>query len=159
MLSADLKTTAPETVAYISMSGPYDQIPEAMGRLYGWVSRQGLQPLGMPEGVYLDDPKTTAPDEARWELRAPIADAADDTAADELGCGIKHVEPHLVAYAMHRGAYEDVEKTYDGLMTWIGASGYRIAGPPEEVYYSDPQTTQPSDYLTEIRIPVAQVQH
>lgn len=40
-------------------------------------------------------------------------------------------------------------------MTWIAANGYQIAGPFEELYYSDPNTTQPADYLTEIRIPVA----
>jgi len=155
MLSIELKTTPPETVAYISMRGPYEQIPQAMGRLYGWVAQHGLQPQGMPEGVYLDDPKTTPVDRAAWELRTPIAGEASDLAPDAECCGIKHVDPHLVAFAMHKGEYETISTSYDELMAWVMANGYQIVGPPEELYYSDPATTKPQDYLTEIRIPVA----
>ena len=154
MIDAQLKTTDPETVAFISMHGPYSQMPEAMGRLYGWVGQHGLQPVGMPAGVYLTDPKM-GEEQAIWELHAPVAGNPADTIPDQACCGIKHVDPHLVAFATHRGPYETVAKTYDELMAWIEANGFAIAGPPEELYFSDPQITAPADYLTEIRIPVA----
>jgi len=56
---------------------------------------------------------------------------------------------------MHKGEYETISTSYDELMAWVMANGYQIVGPPEELYYSDPATTRPQDYLTEIRIPVA----
>ena len=55
-LSVELKTAAAACVAYLPMTGPYAQIPAAMGRLYGWVAGHGLVPGGMPSGVYLTDP-------------------------------------------------------------------------------------------------------
>jgi AraC family transcriptional regulator len=156
MIDVQLKTTEPETVAFIAMNGPYEQMPEAMGRLYGWVGEHGLQPTGMPEGVFLTDPSSLAA-EIVWELRAPVAGEIAETPTDPSRCGIKRVEPHLVAFAMHRGPYESVGDTYNELMTWIGANGLRVDGPPEELYYSDPKTTAPEDYLTEVRLPVAKV--
>ena len=51
MLEVNVKTTDPQTVAFISMRGPYDLIPQAMGTLYGWVPSHGYTPLGMPSGV------------------------------------------------------------------------------------------------------------
>ena len=41
------------TVAYLAMSGPFDQIPAGYGRLYGWVAQHGLQPTEPPRAVYL----------------------------------------------------------------------------------------------------------
>jgi AraC family transcriptional regulator len=154
MIDVQLKTTDPETVAFIPMHGSYEQIPEAMGRLYGWVGQHGMQPVGMPAGVYLTDPKL-GEDAAQWEVRTAVAGEVSDTPVDDGGCGIKRVDPHLVAFAMHRGPYETVEQTYNELAAWVEANGYAIVGPPEELYYSDPATTAPADYLTEIRFQVA----
>jgi effector-binding domain-containing protein len=154
MIEAQLKTTDPETVAFISMQGPYEQIPEAMGQLYGWVGQHGMQPVGMPAGVYLTDPKEGQA-EALWELRTPVAGDLPEAPVDDARCGIKRVNPHLVAFAMHHGPYETIESTYNELAAWIESSGFEVVGPPEELYYSDPDTTAPADYLTEIRFPVA----
>jgi AraC family transcriptional regulator len=153
MIDVQLKQTEPETIAFISMHGPYDQIPDAMGRLYGWVGQHGMQPVGMPAGVYLSDP-TLSETEPLWELHTPIADDLPDTPVDEWCCGVKHVDPHLVAFAMHRGPYETVGATYGELAAWIAMNGFEVDGPPEELYFSDPETTAPADYLTEIRFPV-----
>lgn len=154
MIDVQLKTTDPETLAYIEMHGDYGQIPEAMGRLYGWVAQHGMQPVGMPAGVYLTDP-SLADVEPLWEVQAPVAGAPVEMPADESCCGIKRVDPHLVAFAFHRGPYEAIGAAYGELATWIAANGYDVVGPSEEVYFSDPNTTPPEDYLTEIRFPIA----
>ena len=114
MIDVQLKTTDPETIAFIAMQGPYDQIPEAMGRLYGWVGQHGMQPVGMPASVYYTDP-AAGQESAVWELYTPVAEDLPDTPVDEACCGVKHVDPHLVAFAMHRGPYETIGKTYGEL--------------------------------------------
>jgi effector-binding domain-containing protein len=154
MLDVTIKTTEPATVAYISMHGPYDQIPVAMGRLYGWVAQRGLEPAGIPAGIYIDDPNVVGPADATWEVHAPVAGDLAET-ADSDGFGIKHVDAHLVASVMYKGAYEKVVPAYHELSEWVENHGYKIVGPSEELYYSDPATTEPEDYLTEIRFPVA----
>lgn len=156
MTAAAIKTTAPETVAFIHVRGPYDKIPQAMRALYGWVERHDLTATGMPEAVYLTPPGDTPSSVAEWELYAPVGDA-EDMEPDGTGIGIKHVASHMVASAMHRGPYETIGQTYEQLGNWIAANGYSIVGPSEEVYYSDPKEIPPDEYLTEIRFPVAGV--
>lgn len=149
-----IKRTEPTTVAYLPMTGPYSQIPEAMGRLYRWVMEGPLEPAGMPIGVYLTDPAEVPEAQAAWEVWAPIAGEEAEVRPDESGVGVKPVPVMTVASIMHRGPYEDVGRTYDRLMTWIGEQGYEVAGPPMEVYYSDPDEVAPEDYLTEVRLGV-----
>jgi AraC family transcriptional regulator len=155
MISVDVKTTEPQTFAYLAMRGAYSQMPEAMGRLYGWAAQHGIQPTGMPSGVYMTDPATVGRDQAAWEVRAPLAGDPPDATPDASGCGIKHIGPVTVAYTIYKGPYDLVAPTYEELIAWIGANGYAVVGPYEELYLSDPSTTAPSEYLTEIRIPVA----
>jgi effector-binding domain-containing protein len=155
MIDVQVKTTEPETVAYIAMRGPYDQIPMAMGKLYGWVAQHQLEPVGMPSGVYLNDPEEVSQDEALWKLRAPISGDRESMAPDEAGCGIEQVAPHLVASAMHHGPYDTIAHTYHELGDWVIDNGYTVVGPPEEFYLSDPDTTPPEEYLTEVHFTVA----
>lgn len=152
-MSVELKTIDAACVAYLPMTGAYAQIPAAFGRLYGWVAGHGLEAAGMPSGVYLTDP-AAGEETARWELHAPLAREHPDAPVDASGCGIKHVEPRLVASATYRGPYERIASAYAELATWILTSGYAMSGPPEEVYLSGP-TTPPEDTLTEIHLPVA----
>ncbi len=155
MIDVQVKTTDPETVAYIAMRGPFDQIPMAMGRLYGWVAQHHLEPVGMPSGVYLNNPELVPQDEALWMLRAPVAGDPEAEPPDDVGCGIEQVPPHLVAATMHRGPYDTIDHTYHELASWVSDHGYMVVGPPEELYYSDPDTTPPEEYLTEVRLTVA----
>jgi len=154
MLDVQVKTTAPATVAYVSMRGPYDQIPLAMGQLYGWVAQRGLKPAGAPTGVYIDDPQVVDEGAATWEVQAPV-DGEPAEIAEPDGFGIKHVESHLVASVTYHGPYEEILPAYHFLGGWIADHGYSICGPSEELYYSDPATTEPDEYMTEIRFPVA----
>jgi effector-binding domain-containing protein len=156
MLDVEIKTTEARTVGFIPMLGAYSQIPEAMGRLYGWIAQHGLQPAGMPSGVYLDDPETVPESEAAWEVRAPLASGAEEVSPDESGVGVKHVPAQLVAFGRFRGPYEEVGPAYGELAAWIAANGYRVVGPPEEHYFSDP-STPPQDTVTEISFPVMRV--
>ena len=154
MFEATVKQLEPETVAFLSMSGAYEQIPEGYGKLYGWVEATGLTPAGMPSAVYLTMPGDASGDEARWELWAPVAGSADEAELNESGLGVKRVPGRTVAAATHRGPYETVEPTYMSLTRWVADEGYDIAGPPEEVYFSDPNEVPPEEYATEVRFPV-----
>lgn len=155
MFEAQVKMTEPQAVAFVSMTGPYAQMPQAMGRVYGWAAQHGLQPAGMPSAVYFTDPATVPEADALWEVRAPVAGDPADLAPDASGCGVKHVAAQKVASTMYRGPYEAIAEAYGSLGQWVAGQGLAMAGPPEELYYSDPATTKPEDYLTEIRVPVA----
>jgi AraC family transcriptional regulator len=152
MFEAQVKQAEPETVAYITMHGSYDSIPQGYEALYGWVAQHGLQPMGAPHAVYLTPPSPAVEDPV-WELWAPVAETAD-VQPDSAGVGVKHVPEHTVATTMHRGPYDQIAPTYNMLSEWLIDNGYAIAGPPEELYLSDPNDVPPAEYLTEIRFPV-----
>lgn len=154
MFEVTIKQTEPETVAFLSMKGAYTQIPEGYGRLYGWVEATGLSPSGMPSAVYLTMPDEVPEDQAAWELQAPVGSDVAEREQNVEGLGIRRVPERTVAAAMHKGPYESVEPTYRSLTEWIADEGYEITGPPEEVYFSDPNDVPPEEYLTEIRFPV-----
>jgi len=141
------------TVAFLSMTGAYGQIPEGFDRLYSYVAANHYEPAGPPRAVYLT-PLTPDVPEPAWELWAPIAGPAPAGGPDEQGLGVKEVPAQTVAWVMHMGPYESVGPTYDELVNWISEQGHTIAGPPQEIYYSDPDEVAPEEYLTEIQFPV-----
>lgn len=157
MAEPTIEHVEPSVVAFLEMHGPYSQMPRAFGTLYGWIARHGLTPSGMPVGVYFTDPAVTPESDAAWELQAPLDGDPADAAVDAEACGVKHLDAHTEARVMHRGPYDSIASTYQGLVAWIAEHGYVMAGPPMEAYLSDPADTAPADYLTEVRFPVTTV--
>ncbi len=155
MIDVSVKQTEPMTVAFLAMRGPYAQIPEGLGQLYGFVAASGFVPAGMPHAVYFTAPDAGPESEAQWELWAPVAGDAPAAGPDERGLGVKQVPPQRVAATIHKGPYEGVEATYRELGGWIATEGYEMSGPPMEIYMSDPNEVAPEEYLTEIQFPVA----
>ncbi|MDY0087952.1 MAG: GyrI-like domain-containing protein [Coriobacteriia bacterium] len=156
MSEPQIKKTEPMTVAYLQMHGPYQQIPLAMGMLYGWMNKRGLSPTGAPLGVYLTDPQMVPESEATWELWVPVAYATEEAEPDTAAIGIKKLPVMTVASTVHLGPYEDVTPAYEELGRWVIEQGYVLVGPPMEAYLSDPAKTPPEEYETEIIFPVRQ---
>lgn len=156
MIEATIKQTAPNTVAFKVMRGPYAQIPEGFRKLYEWVEHYGLQPAGMPEALYLTDPKATPEEEAEWEVWAPIAGGPGQTGPDDEGFGVKRIEPETIAAATHVGPYREIAPVYDELSHWLTEQGYSMVGPPREVYLSGPEVPE-AEQMTEVQMPVSHV--
>lgn len=154
MFEARIEHTDPVTVAYLEMHGAFSQIPQALGRLYGWVQERSLVPGGMPRAVYYTIPEQVPEEAAFWEVQAPLIGDAEDQVPDESGLGIKHIGPETHAVAVHTGPYETIGPVYSELGAWVEDQGFRMAGAPLEVYLSDPAKVPPSEYVTEIRFPV-----
>ena len=156
MFQPEIKMVEPMTVAFALKTGPYSQIPEGYGQLYGWIAMHGLTPSqgGMPMAVYLTHPDEVPESEAVWELWAPLAGDPAPLEADDDGLGVKRLEAGLVASAMHRGPYETLGSTYGELAGWVASQGYHMTGPPYEAYLTGPDTPS-EEHLTEICFPVA----
>jgi effector-binding domain-containing protein len=86
--------------------------------------------------------------ELGFPLAGPFADAGE----------VRGVElpATTVAWTIHRGPYDEVGPAYHTVMGWIQEHGHEVAGPPREVYLTDPATTpHEADYLTEVQFPIA----
>ena len=55
---------------------------------------------------------------------------------------------------VHRGAYREMETTYEKLMAFVAAHGYEPAGAPWDEYVSDPGNTPESELITNVYMPV-----
>ena len=53
------------TVATVTHTGPYDDLPQTWSALTEWMGSQGLQPSGSPWEVYVTDPGAE-PDQSKW---------------------------------------------------------------------------------------------
>ncbi len=154
MTDDSIKQGSAMTVAFLAMRGPYAQMPEAMGKLYGWIQARGWTPTGMPEAVYLTSPAEVPESDAVWEVWAPILGDAAEAGPDAEGLGVKTVPPTTLASTIYTGPYEDIGPAYEELMAWTAEQGYEMAGPPRELYLNDPNDSTPSEYQTEIQFPV-----
>ena len=153
-IEVTIKESEPTTAAFVSMTGPFTQMGEAFGKLYAWIGQKGLTPSGPPVGVYYNAPGQVPDDHLSWELRSPIAGDPPPEGPDEQGLGIRKLAAVQVAATIHKGPYDDVGDTYGALMGWVAENGYEVAGPPEEVYLSNPDETPPEELVTEVRFPV-----
>lgn len=53
------------TVATVTHTGPYDELPQTWSALTTWMESQGLEPAGAPWEVYVTDPGAE-PDQSKW---------------------------------------------------------------------------------------------
>ena len=144
-----IKTTAPQWIASVrQVITNYPGVGALYGEIFG-----ALGPAAFPSTPV-----------AIWhdhEYKDKDVDA-------EAGLYLKHSVPAngrvkvyelpetTVASIIHNGAYNRLNESYDAIARWIGASGYKIAGPAREIYLKCNQPVRQDDesYVTEIQFPV-----
>ena len=151
---AKIKKTEPLTVAFIAMKGSLSLTNSAFGNLYAFVAESGFIPAVPPSRVYFNVPGQVPEQELKWELRVPIAGICDPSGPDGKGLGFRCLEETTIVCSIHRGPFATIGDTYSNLKSWIADNGYKIAGPCEEVYLTEPGNTPPAELMTEVRFPV-----
>ena len=84
------------------------------------------------------------------EVAVPISrdiDETEDMKIYELTGGI-------MAKIVHKGAYDNMNQTYEKLYIWIEQNGKTISGPTREVYLNDPNEVGIEETLIEIYAPI-----
>ena len=67
---------------------------------------------------------------------------------------VKTTKPQEVAFAVHKGSYQELGEVFWKLAHWIEENGYEIAGPSVTVCYKDPHTTPEEELVSEFQFPV-----
>ena len=124
-------------LAYIEYEGPYDKVPwpEYMGKLYGWAKEQKVMPGFHPMAIYHNSPEDTPPE----KLRSDIAITFKGKAKASFGVKTRDLPAMKVATVSHKGPGAEFKNTYAKLTEWIDQRGYKISGPPIEVYGKKPE--------------------
>lgn len=149
-------TSYPELrVATVHHVGPYNRIAEAFSRLGDVAGPAGLyaDPAATMVALYHDDPESTPPAQLRSDAGLVVSEhTALPAPLDET-----RIPAGRYARTVHRGPYSELGDVWARFMgEWLPASGHRVAdGASYELYLNNPHEVPSSEYLTELRIPLA----
>ena len=149
-----VKHLDPIRVAFVRHTGPYIQCEKAWTTLYAWAGPKNLLgPRTQFLGISYDDPAVTPPDKIRYDACITVGDGVEA----EEDVEIKTLPGGDFACAVHKGPYQDLEKSYAQIMgVELPKLGRDLDPAPSiEVYLNDPGTTPAEELLTEIRVPLA----
>jgi effector-binding domain-containing protein len=128
----------------------YPHIGRLFGEMFQYLASQGVQPAGPPCAIYHDQEFKER--DADIEVAVPLA--VDVPATHRIT--MREMPTVELATCIAAGPYENVGQAYEALMGWVEANGYRLAGPPREVYLRGPnETDDPNEYLTEVQFPIS----
>jgi effector-binding domain-containing protein len=154
MSGPKLESRKTANFAYIEHRGPYDQVPweDYIKRLYGWAKGQKVMPGFYPMAIYHDDLSKTPPE----MLRSDIGITFKGRAKEEANVKIRKMPAMKVATISHKGPGTEFKNTYAKLTEWIDKKGYRMSGPPIEIYSKKPEVVNGVTILTaKIMMPIA----
>ena len=154
-MDVEIKEMPELRVAAVHHVGPYNQIPEAFGRLGSIAARAGLFQLAGATmiAIYYDDPETT-PQE---ELRSDAAVVVPENVALPKELNEHRIPGGRYARAVHVGPYETLGDAWARFLgEWLPASGNRIgSGGTYEIYANDPTKVPKSELRTEMYLSLA----
>jgi len=143
-------------VASIAKMGPYSEYGKGLGELMGIVEKDKLTVVGVPFGIYLDDPAKVKPESCRYEVCLQVAPETKNRVDKKAGFAIKDAPEMMVAATDHMGPYSQVAAVYGQLYKWIGENKLEVVGPSMEWYLNDPAKAKPESLMTRLTVGVKQ---
>ncbi|WP_067864527.1 MerR family transcriptional regulator [Nocardia shimofusensis] len=123
----------------------------AYPRIYAAIARSGSAPAGPAGATYPLD--YFADDAAEVLAYVPVPRGEAIPAA--AGLELVELPAHRAAIALHRGSFDEIDRTYGALGTHVAEHDRALSEPVREIYLAGPgDTADPADYRTEICWPV-----
>ena len=147
---AQTMTVPAMKVASVAKIGPYTDVGKGISDLMGMVQQEKLTVVGMPFGLYFDNPAKVKPESTRYEVCVPVDSASKNSAEKKTGFAVRDAPQMTVAVTDHMGPYDQVAPTYEKLHKWIAENKFEPAGPMIEWYLSDPSRVSPESLQAKI---------
>lgn len=146
-----LKDTLPQPIVSIRLHTKQQDLgrvlPSTIERLVAYLGSAGEAPAGAPMAIYHNFTEEGVDVEAGIPVSHPVP-GEGEIKASELPGG-------SVAYTLHVGPYDDLSAVHDAVYGWTREHGHEVAGPPREVYLTDPaDTADPEQHQIEVAWPV-----
>lgn len=126
-------------------------VSKALGEGFGTIVRHaqetGAHFAGPPFAMYPEPPSESL----TFFVCMPVAPGA--TGGE--GVEIQDLPAVEAATLVHKGPYHGLPGSWQRMMGWVAAQGRQPAGPPREVYLSDPGEVPEEELLTELVVPLA----
>ena len=135
----------------VTLSGIGDVLGRALGEVYRQLGATGAEADGPPFVIYHGHPVSDEPFDI--DICAPVSRVIDPPG----GWQIQELPAGSFVSLLHVGPYETLGVAYDTLAEWVRAHELVMAGPPREVYLSEPGTP-PEEVNTVVEFPVIRAQ-
>ena len=150
VMKMEIKSINEKKAAYVSVTGPYDQIPELLEEVVRYVTAENLQITEPPYGIYQNSPMEVSPEELQYE----VGIAFNGDAHGKGRVKVKEITAHQVVSTVYKGPYGQAAQIYQALIEYANENGYNIAGPVKEIYMNKPLEVTEDELLTEVQFPV-----
>ena len=150
VMKIEIKAIEENKAAYVSVTGPYDQIPEILEEVVGYVTAENLQITEPPYGIYMNRPMEVSPEELQYEMGITFIGDANG----EGRVKIKEIPAHQAISTVYKGPYGQAAQIYQAIIKYAGENGYNIVGPVKEIYMNNPMEVSEDELLTEVQFPV-----
>jgi len=146
-----LKKVPAITVASVREVIPtYEDMGKHYEEIFAFLGQHGVNPAGPPLTLYHDKEHRERDIDA--ESAVPVAGSVPSGERVKVRA-LPAVEQ--MASAIHKGSYDMLGEAWNKMLAWIEAHGYHMSGPVREVYIKGPGVlSKPSDYVTELQLPV-----
>ena len=142
-IQVKLTETQPKNILFLRQKMNVSDYGIYLGKLYEIIMKDKYKTVGAPLSIYHD--KEFDPENYDIEIAVPVEEKTEKTR--ELSGG-------LCATVLYKGPYSGLTSVYTKLNQWIESEGYKIINAPYEIYLTNPGTTAPENYMTEIYFPV-----
>jgi effector-binding domain-containing protein len=158
MIDAEIRDLTPRPTAAVRLGAPTSELPsmfdEHLPNISHRLADMGLQPAGPPYARYhaYDPERVEVEIGIPVDLPVPNVRPLDEAAPGELGSS--QLPGGQVAITVHRGAYDGLRQTYEGLRDWIHDQGREDGPAPWESYVDDPSEVADTELRTEVCWPL-----
>lgn len=125
-----LEKVDPIRVAYVQLTGPYENWGKGLMELKMWLERQGAEIVGRPIGLFYDNPTQTLAVELRSDACFPVQ-------GDVKSQGkfmIKELPAGEIATTRHIGPADQYTRTYGAFLEGLLKHGFVFYGPAREIF-------------------------
>ena len=126
----------------------YKGIMDAVAKVQAGAAAAGLAPAGRPIAAFVD----TDDNGFRFEAMLPIATAPEGKPALGSGLKIGSTPSGKALKFQHRGAYEDIDTTYEAITAYLDEKGIEAQNIFAEEYLNTPKSADDSDTQVDIYV-------
>lgn len=155
MEEIEIEDVETQSVAGIQASGRYEEIEKILENLYESLKDNHVPVSGPPMYIFhefaLDEfMETNQIKNANVEVVVPVLDKIKDI--KELR--FYELPGGQMARTIHKGAYKEINSTYQKLFEWILENNYNILGPIRETYLNESKECEDEELVIIIYAPV-----
>lgn len=158
MIEPEFRELTPVPTAAVRLQAPTSELAglfdEHLPNLAHRLADMGLEPAGPPYARYHDYGAERVDVEIGIPVSAPPPNVPllSEAAAGEMGSS--ELPGGEVAISVHRGSYDGLAQTYQGLHDWIHDQGREEGSAPWESYVDDPSEVSAAELRTEVCWPL-----